>query len=33
MNENKIWDLPVLKDEKIIGLLHLHSAINKLIIL
>lgn len=33
MNDQKIWDLPVLKDEKLIGLLHLHSAINKLIIL
>lgn len=33
MNENKIWDLPILKDDKIVGLLHLHSAIYKLIIL
>tara|TARA_Y100000816_G_C25966341_1_gene504239 strand:+ start:135 stop:548 length:414 start_codon:yes stop_codon:yes gene_type:complete len=31
MNKNQIWDLPVIKDKSVVGLLHMHSAIKKLI--
>tara|TARA_B100001093_G_C26718700_1_gene966831 strand:- start:10 stop:414 length:405 start_codon:yes stop_codon:yes gene_type:complete len=31
MNNNNIWDLPVVKNGCVVGLLHLHSALSKLI--
>jgi len=31
MGENGIWDLPVVKNHELLGLLHLHHAISKLI--
>tara|TARA_B100001057_G_scaffold258986_2_gene259168 strand:+ start:1275 stop:1709 length:435 start_codon:yes stop_codon:yes gene_type:complete len=31
MNKNQIWDLPVIKNKSVLGLLHMHSAIKKLI--
>ena len=31
MEENQIWDLPVVSDGELVGLLHLHSAIKGLL--
>jgi len=32
MGDKKIWDLPVVnKDDKLVGLLHLHPAVKKLL--
>ena len=31
MEENQIWDLPVVDDGKLVGLLHLHAAIKALL--
>lgn len=31
MEENQIWDLPVVSDGELVGLLHLHSAIKALL--
>ena len=31
MGRNKIWDLPVVRDEKLVGLLHLHPAIKRVL--
>ena len=31
MEENQIWDLPVVDDGKLVGLLHLHAAIKGLL--
>ena len=30
MEENQIWDLPVVDDGKLVGLMHLHAAIKGL---
>ncbi|MAD57062.1 MAG: CBS domain-containing protein [Porticoccus sp.] len=32
MNKYQIWDLPVIKNDKVVGLLHMHSALEKLIL-
>lgn len=32
MEEKQVWDLPVVDNEKLVGLLHLHSAIKTLLI-
>ena len=31
MNTNQIWGLPVINNKKLVGLVHLHPALNKLI--
>ncbi len=31
MNKNEIWDLPILQNKKLVGLVHLHPAMRKLI--
>ena len=31
MEENQIWDLPVVDDGKLVGLMHLHAAIKTLL--
>jgi len=31
MEEKQVWDLPVVDDSKLVGLLHLHSAIKALL--
>ncbi len=31
MNKNEIWDLPIVKNKKLVGLVHLHPAMRKLI--
>ena len=31
MNKNEIWDLPILKNKKLVGLVHLHPAMKRLI--
>lgn len=31
MNKNEIWDVPILKNKKLVGLVHLHPAMKKLI--
>ena len=31
MNKNEIWDLPIVQNKKLVGLVHLHPAMRKLI--
>ena len=31
LQENNIWDAPIVKDEKVIGLVHLHHVVGQLI--
>ena len=31
MNSLKVWDMPILEDKKLVGLVHLHPAIKNLV--
>ena len=31
MEEKQVWDLPIVDNNKLVGLLHLHSAIKTLV--
>ena len=31
MNSSKVWDMPILENKKLVGLVHLHPAIKNLV--